>query len=106
MKERFISECIRPVEGTFMSADVPIGEPALPGKFLWRDTEYEVADVLEKWRETSPCKSGAKENYARKHWFRFTTKCGCEMKVYFERQPRSKSQAKSRWWLFTLLTEA
>jgi len=55
MNEEFISEPIKPVAGTFNSAAMTRGEPGLPERFVWRDTEYTVAEVLEIWKETGPC---------------------------------------------------
>jgi hypothetical protein len=100
--ERFVSEPIQPVEGTFDSTGMVRGEPGLPHRFLWRDREYNVASVLEVWKEDGPCRSGSSEMYLRKHWFRVLTEQGEEMTLYFQRQSRSKSQRKSRWWLYTV----
>jgi len=102
MNEEFVSEPIEPVAGTFDATPMTRGEPALPGRFIWRDKEYTVAEVLQAWKELGPCKSGAHEKYLRKHWFRIKTGTGREMTVYFERQPRSKSQNKMRWWLYSI----
>ena len=100
--EQFISEPIKPVTDTFDRTGMVRGEPGLPQRFVWRDTEYVVADVIEAWKEDGPCKSGSAERYLRKHWFRITTEQGVEMTLYFERQPRSKGQSKARWWLYTI----
>ena len=100
--EQFVSEPIKPVEGTFDPAGMVRGEPGLPRRFAWRGTEYAVSDVLEVWKEDGPCRSGSPERYLRKHWFRFATEQGLEMTLYFERQPRSKRQGKARWWLYTI----
>jgi hypothetical protein len=102
MDEEFISEPIKPVAGTFETAAMTRGEPGLPGRFVWRDTEYAVAEVLETWKETGPCKSGSPEIYLRKHWYKIRTTDNLIMKLYFERQPRSKGQCKTRWWLYTI----
>lgn len=101
MNEEFISEPIKPVAGTFDTAAMTRGEPGLPKRFVWRNTEYTVAKILEVWKETGPCKSGGKEQYLRKHWYRIRTGNGLEMTLYFERQTRSKSRNKARWWLYT-----
>ncbi len=106
MATQFISEPIKPVVGTVDMRGMVRGEPGLPGKFIWRDEERTVAEVLEIWKETGKCKSGSDERYVRKHWFRIRTTDGHEMKIYFERQPRSKAQSKLRWWLYTLSTSA
>jgi hypothetical protein len=100
--EQFVSEPIKPVEGTFDSAGMIRGEPGLPQRFVWRDQEYSVAEVLQAWKEDGPCKSGSPEMYLRKHWFRILTEQGVEMTLYFQRQPRSKRQSKSRGWLYTI----
>ncbi len=100
--ERFVSEPVQPAEGTFDPTAMTRGEPGLPRQFTWRDEEYTVADVLEAWKEDGPCKSGSSEMYLRKHWFRVATEQGVEMTLYFQRQPRSKRQSKTRWWLYTV----
>ncbi|UCD53466.1 MAG: hypothetical protein JSW27_12595 [Phycisphaerales bacterium] len=100
--EQFVSEPIHPVEGTFDPSGMVRGEPGLPRQFVWRDNEYAVAEVLQVWKEDGPCKSGSSEMYLRKHWYRVATEQGPEMTLYFQRQPRSKSQSKTRWWLYTI----
>ena len=102
MREEFVSEPIKPVTGTFDTASMTKGEPGLPGRFVWRDKEYAVAEVLQNWKELGPCKSGGPERYLRKHWFRIRTETGLEMMIYFERQARVKGQNKMRWWLYTI----
>ena len=102
MDENFISEMIKPLAGTFDTAAMTRGEPGLPKNFIWRDNEYEVAEVLEVWKETGPCKSGSPELYLRKHWYKIRTADDKIMTLYFERQARSKSQNKARWWLYTI----
>jgi hypothetical protein len=102
MAEEFVCEPIQPVAGTFDPAGMARGEPGLPQRFLWRDTEYTVAAVLAVWKEDGPCKSGSGEMYLRKHWFKILTEQGPRMTIYFERQPRSKRQNKARWWLNTI----
>jgi hypothetical protein len=101
MSEEFVSEPIVPVAGTFDATGMTRGEPGLPSRFVWREREYTTADVLEAWKETGPCRSGGPEQYLRKHWFKIRTDDGLEMTIYFERQARSKSQSKKRWWLYT-----
>lgn len=100
--ERFVSEPIRPIAGTFDTGAMARGEPGLPARFVWRKNEYSVTRVVNKWKDTSPCKSGAKEKYVSKHWYKIQTSSGEIMQIYFERRPRPKSQRKSRWWLFSV----
>jgi hypothetical protein len=103
MKEQFISESIKPLADRFETDGMSVGEPALPRRFVWRGKEIIVDKVLEKWKESST-RYGESEKYVRKHWFKIKTTDGAEMKIYFERQPRSKAQAKSRWWLYSMLS--
>jgi phosphoribosylglycinamide formyltransferase-1 len=100
--ERFVGEQIMPVAGSFASRAMSRGEPGLPRCFVWRNTPYEVAEVLQTWKESGPCKSGGPEIYLRKHWWRVRTAGGLDMTIYFERQQRSRRQEKSRWWLYTV----
>ena len=102
MTEEFVSEPIQPVTGTFDAAGMTRGEPGLPQRFVWRDTEYSVAAVLAVWKEDGPCRHGSGERYLRKHWFKIATEQGPQMTLCFERQARSKSQRMMRWWLFTI----
>jgi phosphoribosylglycinamide formyltransferase-1 len=100
MTRHFISEAITPVELDPNAAAV--GEPALPRRFAWREAEYEIAEVLETWKESGPCTSGSDEQYLRKHWYRLRTKTGEVMTIYFERKARSSHDRKRRWWLHSL----
>lgn len=106
MDEKFVSEAIKPLEVTFDTAAMTRGEPGLPAKFIWRDKDYTIAEVLEVWKETGPCRSGSDEIYLRKHWYKIRTTDNIIMTLYFERQARSKSQTKSRWWLYTIVSRA
>ncbi|MDH4211127.1 MAG: DUF6504 family protein [candidate division WOR-3 bacterium] len=103
MSEKFISELIEPVRGTFDTKAMSRGEPGLPSRFLWRKSEYIIAEVVHKWKETSPCRSGSKEKYVRKHWYEIRTTSDLNMKIYFERRSMPKGQAKKRWWLYSVL---
>ena len=101
MAEQFISAAIQPVAGAFDAARMSTGEPGLPRQFRWGSQIIGIARVLKTWRETGPCHHGSGERYVRKHWFEVLTDSGEIMKIYFERQPRSRNN-KSRWWLFTI----
>jgi len=96
--DEFVSEAITPVGSSFDTAAMSTGEPGLPARFLWRDAEYEVARVIEKWRTTGDCRHGSGEQYVRRHWFRIKTTDGTRMTIYFDRQARP-GQARKRWWL-------
>jgi hypothetical protein len=102
MAEDFVGEAIKPVAGTFDPAGMTRGEPGLPQRFVWRDTEYTLAAVLEVWKEDGPCRHGSGERYLRKHWFKILTEQGPCMTLFFERQARSQRRSKARWWLYTI----
>ncbi|HIJ64952.1 MAG TPA: cytoplasmic protein [Candidatus Hydrogenedentes bacterium] len=99
--DEFVSEPITPVGTSFAVKPMAAGEPGCPVRFRWRNAEYEVARVLEKWKTTSGCRHGSAEQYVRKHWFRIETTDGTEMRIYFDRQPRA-TQHKKRWWIATI----
>jgi hypothetical protein len=101
MAEKFVSAPIKPVAGTIESVRMSTGEPGLPRQFRWKSRTIQIVQVLETWRETGPCSHGSGETYARKHWFRVLDVSGDELKIYFERQARSKGP---RWRLFTIKT--
>lgn len=100
MRETFIGEPIIPMEGTFLPSGAAPGEPILPRQFLWNGEPYSIVGVLEKWKEAGDCRHGSDERYVRKHWYRVRTSEGSEMKIYFERQRRTRGG--SRWRLHTL----
>lgn len=94
MAERFISEPIQPVADSVDLSGSPSG------------VEYTVEEIVDSWKETGRDRThGSKEQYVRKHWFHVRTTSGHEMKLYFERQAKSKAQRMTRWWLFTLLED-
>ena len=99
--KEFVSEPITPARGSFDIVAMIAGEPGLPGRFVWRGTEFEVARVLEKWKTVGPCRHGSGEQYVRRHWFRVETADGSQMELYFDRPPRSRRSAQ-RWWLATI----
>lgn len=103
MKERFIGEPIFPAKDSFLLSEAAIGEPGLPQQFSWKRNEFTIVAVLEKWREAGDCHHGSGERYVRKHWFRVRTTENLEMKIYFERQRRTRGD--SRWRLYTLLDD-
>lgn len=101
MEEQFICEAVVPEASSGRLSDALRGEPALPMRFQWRDRDYDVKEVIEKWKTTGPCHHGSGERYVRKHWFRIRTSDGLEMTLYCDRQPR-RGQSSKRWWLYTV----
>ena len=106
MSEQFVGDRIRPVPGMLRTLGMTRREPGLPRRFTWRGEQVEVAEVLERWKQTGPCTSGSGERYVRKHWYRVRTTDGLVMKIYFERQARRGRQQMSRWWLYTVSAPA
>ena len=101
MRERLISEAIKPVIATCNTARMAAGESGLPEEFLWRGQTVKIVAVLRTWRETGKCRHGSDERYLRKHWFEVDTNSLGVMKIYFDRQPRGGSKGE-RWWLFSI----
>lgn len=104
MTQEFIGENITPLPGAFDTAAMATGAPGLPSQFTWRQKTYTITKVLKAWKESSPCRHGSSEMYLRKHWYNVQTDQKCSMTIYFTRQSRSSSQAKKRWWLYTITT--
>jgi len=100
MKETFIGEGITPEDKSFSVSPMAMGKPGLPGVFSWKGRRFSVREVLEEWKEAGDCRHGSGERYIRKHWFRVRTPENLEMKIYFERQARSRES--SRWRLYSL----
>ncbi|HUT58324.1 MAG TPA: DUF6504 family protein [Phycisphaerae bacterium] len=100
--EQFVSEPITPVPGTADVRAMARGEPGLPGRFTWRGREYRVAEVIQSWKTSGPCRSGGGEVYLRRHWHKILTEPCQVMKVYCERQARSSRRPKARWWLYSI----
>ncbi len=100
--EQFVSEPITPIAESMDFRPALSGAPAIPNQFTWRGQTYTIARIISQWKEDGPCKSSAKEQYLRKHWLHIQTTDNHEMKIYFERQARTKSQSKKRWWLYTI----
>ena len=94
----FISEPIVPLESSFDAGGMARGEPGLPRKFRWRQTEYAVAEVLEQGKEHGDCRHGSGERYVRRHSYRIRTADGTVMNLYFQRSSyRAKISPKTRW---------
>ena len=101
MHSQFISAALQPVVGTIDPTRMSQGEPGLPQQFRWGSQTIRIVRVLKTWRESGPCHHGSGDRYLRKHWIEVVTDSGDTMKIYFERQARSR-QIKSRWRLFTI----
>ena len=104
-REEFIGEQMTPVAGTADAAAMARGEPGVPGRFVWRGEEYRVARVIEKWKTSGPCRSGADELYLRRHWYRIAAEPSRRagiMTIYCDRQAKNRKRPKSRWFVYTI----
>jgi phosphoribosylglycinamide formyltransferase-1 len=100
--EEFVSEPLRPEPGAFTSHTAGAGEPALPVRFTWRKTPYEVVEVLKVWKSYGDDRGSSSERYLRRHWYRIRTTDGTVMTIYFDRQPTSFRKRHQRWWIYTV----
>lgn len=110
----FISEPIFPAPGQADVAMMAAGEPGMFTRFTWRKTDYEVAEVVRRWKGYGP--DGhvpGNEMYLKRHWVELLTTSGERMVIYFERQARQAPRMpargsrgrqipQARWWLYTL----
>lgn len=101
-QEEFIGQAIVPVAGTGDAVAMSRGEPGVPGVFSWRDTEYRVVQIVSQWKTSGPCKSGSKEMYLRRHWYKIITAPAMVMTIYCDRQGKNPKRPKQRWWLYTI----
>jgi hypothetical protein len=100
MAQKFVSEPLDPVAGSFDPHVMSQGEPALPPGFFWRGQPLRVKSVLRTWR-------GLKEDrgdiYLKRHYFELQLEDGRVAVVYFMRQPhRHAGVGDKRWWLYTI----
>ncbi len=107
MPSSFVSESITPLEGSFDTAMMARGEPGVPQKFRWRKKEWDVAEVLESWKEHGNCAHGSGERYVRKHGYRVRTVNGPVLRLYFQRSfGRGKFRIRSRWWIQSMESDS
>ena len=98
----FVSESITPLEGTFDTARMALGEPGLPGGFQWRAETFHVVEKLGAWKEST--REGGRsdgELYLRRHYYKIRMSDSSTWTVYFTRQPTGTGSPKNRWFLYT-----
>ena len=100
--EEFICEPAVPVAGTGDAAAMSRGEPGLPGRFVWRKTEYRVLGVVRQWKTTGPCRNGSDEVYLRRHWYQVLVEPRAVMTLYCDRQAKDRRRPKRRWWVYSV----
>ena len=103
MKPSFVSETLVPLRSSFDTDLMSRGEPGVPHEFRWRKQEWQVAEILESWKEHGDCAHGSKERYVRKHVYRVRTTRGWVLRLYFQRSfGRGKFRMTSRWWVHSI----
>ncbi len=99
----FVSECIRPWEGTSDAAAMGRGLPGLPRGFDWRERCYEIVHRLGQWKDSS--REGGRaggELYLRRHYYRLGMSDGSIWTVYFLRQAPRSGSGRRRWFLYRI----
>jgi hypothetical protein len=105
MASTFVSEPLVPLDASFDTGLMAQGEPGLPHQFRWRKKEWQVAQILESWKEHGDCAHGSGERYVRKHVYRVRTTEGPVLRLYFQRSfGRGKFRTASRWWVHSIET--
>ena len=109
LTEILVSEPIELEEGLFDRSAMAAGEPGLPLFFSCRGQRCRVAEVLDRWKESGPCRNasstraGRTEKYLRRHWYRVLTADGRTLTLYFNRQPRRGQRGpRARWVLYSM----
>jgi len=103
VKEKLVSESIRPVTETMDTNRMAMGLPGLPGVFVWHGETIKISRVIREWHDTGPCRHGSSDRYIRKHWFEVEDEVGRRLKIYFERNPLPRTKGKrDRWRLFSM----
>lgn len=100
-KPELISEPITPFAGTSDVSAMARGEPGLPTGFAWRGQDFAIAQVLEKWKHSTP-EGGTGEVYLRRHYFKLAMSDGAVWTIYFTRQTPRTGNPKKRWFLYTI----
>jgi hypothetical protein len=101
--EQLVSEAIEPDLDAPAGLPFRVGDPIVPGRFLWRGRAYAVAAILESWKELSKGSRAMPDRYVRRHWYRVRTEDGSEMKLYVERRGRARGKAKPGWWIYSVI---
>lgn len=98
--DEFVSESIRPIEGTADAAAMASGLPGLPRGFEWRGQQYEVVEQLAAWKWSSRAGGSAKgQLYLRRHYFRLRMSDQSVWKIYFVRQSPRGGSSRRRWYM-------
>jgi hypothetical protein len=108
---RFIAE---PIEVEFDAPPTLEKKPGVPDRFLWREEEYQVVELLGEWHDYRR-RGRAARNMQPQHaqraartgswgvgqdYYRVRTAVGRIFDLYYDRAPRDASQRKGSWHLY------
>ena len=100
MAEELISEAIRPdFSVPPLTASVP-GEPLLSSVFTHRGKRIQLLALLDKTKETRPCRHGSGERYVRRHVYRVRATDQSIYRIYCERQGVGR-RSRPGWWIYS-----
>jgi hypothetical protein len=100
MAVEFVSEAITP-QGRKDAGAMARGEPGLPERFRWRDTDYAICAVTARWKDTSAEGGRAGGDvYLRRHYYELAMDDGSRWTVYCTRQTPKSGSPKARWYLY------
>lgn len=108
-----------PVEVYFDRPPLLEKTPTCPQSFTWRDTPYEIAELISEWRDYSR-RGRAAHNMRPSHavtaaqrgswgvgqfYFRVRTTTGQVFDLYYDRSPKDAENRKGAWFLDKELAE-
>jgi len=114
---RFIGE---PIEVHFDQPPTLEKKPGCPDAFVWRETRYQVVEMLSEWhdyRRRGRMAANMRPDHAaqatrRGSWgvgrdyFRVRVAGGRLFELYYDRAPRDSDRRKGGWFLFRELETA
>lgn len=101
-RAELISEPIVPRAGTSDVSAMGRGEPGLPTGFTWRKEDFQIVELLDKWKHSSRECGGAGNLYLRRHYYRLRMSDDSVWTIYFVRQTPRSGNPKQRWFLYTV----
>ena len=113
----FINE---PIEAIFDHPPIMEKKPGYPQRFLWRETEYAIAEVLSEWhdyqrrgrmaRNMRPSHAAAAAGRGSwgvgQDYFRVRTTLGRIFDIYYDRAPENAARRKGNWFIYRELDAA
>jgi hypothetical protein len=119
MTFKSISFIAEPIQAIFEKPPALEKKPGCPDRFVWRDEEFQIAEVLSEWHDylrrgrmarnmTPPHAETAKKRGSwgvGQDYFRVRTDIGRIFDIYFDRAPRSSDHRKGSWFIYRELIE-